>query len=491
MTRVRAMTRDGATAPAPAQAGVEAALVELVKILQRLERRRPRRAGDGGGCPAEAPEHDRVRRRRVQAGQELARQRPARPGDLPGRRRPGDVGDHARALRRGGRRRPCARRGDDGTGGRASRSPIDELAELGERGRQPAQREAASSGSRSRVPSPLLKQGLVVVDTPGHGRARRRPRRRDARRSCPFADGLIFVSRRVGRADARRRSTSCAGPPSCARRCCSPRPRSTSTRSGSASSSSTAATSSATGLRAADGRRVERRARRGAGPQGPRRSTSAAASPSSSRQLGDEVVAPAKAARRGALGRRRRGRSRRWCAAGCEAEKAAARRPRRDEGRRSSDLEAAKQRLEHLRGPGARWSTIVGDRIADLSNNVMFEFRGAHARDLAQHGRGDRGPAARATPGTTWSTTSRPTSPTRSPTPSSPSRRAAWRSATRSSRCSATRTSTSTSRPGSDMSWFDVTDLWQGKALDADASAAQEGVRHRASPGSGAPRAAS
>ena len=39
-------------------------------------------------------------------------------------------------------------------------------------------------------------------------------------------------------------------------------------------------------------------------------------------------------------------------------------------------LESAKQRLEHLRGPGARWSTIVSDRTADLSNNVMFDFRG-------------------------------------------------------------------------------------------------------------------
>jgi len=39
-------------------------------------------------------------------------------------------------------------------------------------------------------------------------------------------------------------------------------------------------------------------------------------------------------------------------------------------------LAAAQQRLEHLRGPGARWSTVVGDRIADLSNDVNYAFRG-------------------------------------------------------------------------------------------------------------------
>jgi hypothetical protein len=39
-------------------------------------------------------------------------------------------------------------------------------------------------------------------------------------------------------------------------------------------------------------------------------------------------------------------------------------------------LERARDRLEHLRGPGARWSTIVGDRVADLNNDVNHRFRG-------------------------------------------------------------------------------------------------------------------
>ena len=40
-----------------------------------------------------------------------------------------------------------------------------------------------------------------------------------------------------------------------------------------------------------------------------------------------------------------------------------------------AELEAAKERLEHLRGPGARWSVLVGDRMADISNDVTFSFR--------------------------------------------------------------------------------------------------------------------
>jgi hypothetical protein len=43
----------------------------------------------------------------------------------------------------------------------------------------------------------------------------------------------------------------------------------------------------------------------------------------------------------------------------------------------AEELDAARARLEHLRGPGARWSTVVGDRIADLNNDVSYRFRGA------------------------------------------------------------------------------------------------------------------
>ena len=43
----------------------------------------------------------------------------------------------------------------------------------------------------------------------------------------------------------------------------------------------------------------------------------------------------------------------------------------------AAQAEAAKQRIEHLRGPGARWSIVVGDRITDMSSDVSFRFRDA------------------------------------------------------------------------------------------------------------------
>lgn len=42
-----------------------------------------------------------------------------------------------------------------------------------------------------------------------------------------------------------------------------------------------------------------------------------------------------------------------------------------------AELERAKSRLEFLRGPAAKWNVLVGDRVADLSNNVNYRFRGA------------------------------------------------------------------------------------------------------------------
>ncbi len=39
-------------------------------------------------------------------------------------------------------------------------------------------------------------------------------------------------------------------------------------------------------------------------------------------------------------------------------------------------IEQANARLEHLRGPGARWSVLVNDRISDLTNSVTHTLRG-------------------------------------------------------------------------------------------------------------------
>ena len=42
-----------------------------------------------------------------------------------------------------------------------------------------------------------------------------------------------------------------------------------------------------------------------------------------------------------------------------------------------AELEQAKSRLEFLRGPGAKWSVVVSDRVTDISNDITFRFRGA------------------------------------------------------------------------------------------------------------------
>jgi hypothetical protein len=44
--------------------------------------------------------------------------------------------------------------------------------------------------------------------------------------------------------------------------------------------------------------------------------------------------------------------------------------------RATADLQRASERLEHLRGPGAKWNVVVGDRVGDLSNQVGYQFRG-------------------------------------------------------------------------------------------------------------------
>jgi hypothetical protein len=39
-------------------------------------------------------------------------------------------------------------------------------------------------------------------------------------------------------------------------------------------------------------------------------------------------------------------------------------------------LTESKARLEHLRGPGAKWSQVVGDRVADVTSQINHDFRG-------------------------------------------------------------------------------------------------------------------
>lgn len=91
-------------------------------------------------------------------------------------------------------------------------------------------------------------------------------------------------------------------------------------------------------------------------------------------RLGTEVVAPAKAS----AAARSVADARAIIAqvtAGYTAERAAV------DGSSSGDamaaLEKAKERIEYLRGPAAKWNVLVGDKITDLSNQVTFKLRGA------------------------------------------------------------------------------------------------------------------
>lgn len=52
-----------------------------------------------------------------------------------------------------------------------------------------------------------------------------------------------------------------------------------------------------------------------------------------------------------------------------------------------AELEQAKARLDHLRGPGARWSVLVSDRLTDLTNRTHHDFKAAlrgATRDLEE-----------------------------------------------------------------------------------------------------------
>lgn len=42
-----------------------------------------------------------------------------------------------------------------------------------------------------------------------------------------------------------------------------------------------------------------------------------------------------------------------------------------------AEFQRLKERLDHLRGPGARWNVLVGDQVGDLSSSVTHRFRGA------------------------------------------------------------------------------------------------------------------
>ncbi len=361
-------TAPPAAAPAPAPAaGPEAGIVELVRILQRLER--PDLVQRATAAAARLKRPSTV----VCVVGEFKQGKSSLVNGLLGQAIcpvDDDLATSAITLVRFGEQAGASvrRRGDDGS--TASEAVAisdlpDWVSEVGNP-RNAKQVERVEIA----VPSPLLKQGLVIVDTPGMG-GLGAGHAAATLAFLPFADGLIFVSDASAELSApevdflRRATELCP----------------------TVLFALTKIDLFANWERIADLDRghldrqglavplvaVSSTVRAEALARKDRELNDRSRFPSLVKELGDQVVAPAKAT----AAARSAGDAKAIAAmvrSGLEAEKAVLGDPAATK-QALERLEAAKQRLEHLRGPAARWSTIVGDRTADLSNNVMFEFR--------------------------------------------------------------------------------------------------------------------
>jgi hypothetical protein len=262
------------------------------------------------------------------------------------------------------------RRGEDGKPV-AEPVPIDQVGEWVSEIGNPKNAKQVERVDIS-VNSPLLKQGLVVVDTPGMG-GLGAGHAAATLGFLPFADGLVFVSDASAElsapeVDFLRRAIELCPTVVFAQTKADLYPHAARIRDLNAAHLASqaidipvVATSSAV--------RVEALARRD------RDLNDRSGVPQLVALLSERIVVPAKenAAERSASDARSIATMVRTS---LEAEMAILGDPAATQ-QAMARLEEAKQKLEHLRGPGARWSTLVGDRMTDLSNNVNFSFRGA------------------------------------------------------------------------------------------------------------------
>lgn len=222
------------------------------------------------------------------------------------------------------------------------------------------------------VPSPLLKQGLVMVDTPGMG-GLGAGHAAATMSFLPFADGLLFASDASAELSAPeveflRRATELCPTVLFVQTKIDLYPnwqrimqlnRAHFERAGV--SPPMVAVSSAL--------RLEALARKD------RSLNEASRVPEVVQHLAADVVGPAKATAaqrsiadaRAIIGQ---------VTAGLRAEKEILADPAKA-AEAVKALEQAKARLDYLRGPGAKWNVLVGDRVSDLSNNVNYRFRAA------------------------------------------------------------------------------------------------------------------
>jgi hypothetical protein len=262
------------------------------------------------------------------------------------------------------------RRGDDGQPA-AVAVPVAELPDWVSESGNPGNAKRVERVDIS-VPSPLLKQGLVVVDTPGMG-GLGAGHAAATLGFLPFADGLIFVSDASAELSApevdflRRAIELC---PSVV-----------------FAQTKIDLYATADRIQALNVAHLQRQGidipvvgtsstlREEALARRDRELNSRCGIPDLVTLLSERIVGPAKetASERSANDARSIASMVRT---GLESEKTMIGDPAATQAALAS-FEDAKQRLEHLRGPGARWSTVVADRMADLANSVNFDFRGA------------------------------------------------------------------------------------------------------------------
>lgn len=358
-----------AAAPAAAPSATETGIVELVKILQRLQR--PDLAQRATAAAARLKRPSTI----VCVVGEFKQGKSSLVNGLLGQTIcpvDDDLATSAITLVRFGEQAVATvkRKADDGSAV-SETVAIEQLGDWVSEAGNPRNQKNVERVEIT-VPSPLLKQGLVLVDTPGMG-GLGAGHAAATLAFLPFADGLIFVSDASAElsapeVDFLRRATELCPTVMFALTKIDLYPQ-------------------WERIAELDRGHLERHAlrvpmvavssvvRAAALARKDRELNEHSHFPILVKELGDQVVAPAKA---GAAARSAN--EARSIAAmvrtGLEAEKSAL-----GDASATKDalarLDGAKQRLEFLRGPGARWSTIVSDGTADLSNNVMFEFRAA------------------------------------------------------------------------------------------------------------------
>jgi hypothetical protein len=357
-------------APAPAGAGVEAALVELAKLLKR--------AGRGDLVERATAAISRLKRPNtiVCVVGEFKQGKSSLVNGLLGQTIcpiDDDLATSAITLVRHGEEPAATVRRRDPDGTRVGIPvPIADLPNWVSESGNP-KNEKQVERVEIAVPSALLKGGLVVVDTPGMG-GLGAGHAAATLGFLPFADGLIFVSDASAELsapeiDVLRRATELCPMVLFVQTKIDLYPhweqifelnRGHLARHGLGHLPMVAVSSAV---------RAEALARKD------RALNDGSRFPQLVKQLGDDIVTPAKASATG----RSAGDGRAIATmlrSGLESEKALIGDPAATK-RALADLDAAKGRLEHLRGPGARWSVLVGDRMSDLSNKVTYDFRGA------------------------------------------------------------------------------------------------------------------